>query len=314
MPEESITSVIPTNNVKTKAYNRRNIDQEHLEDLIIKYQSAENYRERNIIYKKICDIYSPKDYIYTWYNKYAYLYNNKDEFISDYYYIFCKSLEGWKPRTKRSTSVHNGKGEFKNYFWSALKNNYINLIKAKTAGKRNIASKCPICDIWVQTLSTHIIKAHEYLLWEQVKLYVSSLDNMTKCPLCDSLKIPTKSKSPEEINLIIKKHIRSEHIYLIFERFHDLYPDANTINDNVIVDSCTEQRVDDTGDCDIRYTPLDILLSCNLSDIQKKIIYNILNYDTDIFYDEILYNCSKEEFDQELENLQQTMIICGFNN
>ena len=123
--------------------------QENLEISILKYQRSLLTSNKQLIekcYREVCKIYPPLLHMQEWYSQYHYLYDSHEDFESDYIKIFCNVLSNWKPRSKRKISRYNGTGEFKNYFIGALQHNYINLVKADNAGKRNPSQKCPICE------------------------------------------------------------------------------------------------------------------------------------------------------------------------
>jgi hypothetical protein len=157
--------------------------QENIEQAILDYQNAlrvKNQISINRAYKKVCSLYSPHSHMQEWYGQYHYLYDSFEDFSQDYIRIFCNVLSNWKPRNARKKSRYDGSGEFKNYFIGALQHNFINLVKADNAGKRNPSQKCPICDKWVNPLSTHILNHHKDLLWDHLEN--SNIDlNTLKC-------------------------------------------------------------------------------------------------------------------------------------
>ena len=167
--------------------------QENLEQAILRYQKSLVSGNKILIdkhYKDICKLYPPMLHMQEWWNQYHYLYDSQEDFAQDYIRIFCNVLSNWKPRGARKKSRYDGSGEFKNYFIGALQHNYINLVKADNAGKRNPSCRCPICDKWVNPLSTHLRSHHINLLWEQLLINSIDIDKIKNCPYCKSHKLP----------------------------------------------------------------------------------------------------------------------------
>ena len=167
--------------------------QENLEHAILKYQKSLTTNNNQLIdkcYKDICKLYPPLMHMQEWWNQYHYLYDSQEDFTQDYIRIFCNVLSNWKPRNVRKKSRYDGSGEFKNYFIGALQHNYINLVKADNAGKRNPSQKCPICEKWVNPLSTHILNHHSHILWDHLEATNIKLNEITHCPFCKSHKMP----------------------------------------------------------------------------------------------------------------------------
>ena len=221
--------VSPKVDKKSKEY------QTQLEDAIIRYQKAletNNQRAIDMYYNKICIIYPPNLHIQEWYNQYYYLYDSYDDFSIEYMKIFCNVLSNWQPRNLRKVSRYGGSGEFKNYFIGALHHNYINLVKADNAAKRNPSCKCPICDKYVSPLSTHLRKAHSDILWNHMNNSGFDLETLDHCPFCKSFKTPRTIECTCEtvkddceickknaLKEAIKKHLLSKHSTLLFQNF-----------------------------------------------------------------------------------------------
>jgi hypothetical protein len=265
-----------------------------------------------------------------WWNQYHYLYDSHEDFASDYIKIFCNVLSNWKPRNTRKISRYGGSGEFKNYFIGALQHNYINLVKADNAGKRNPSQKCPICDKWVNPLSTHILNHHHHVLWDHLKKTGIILENLERCNFCKSHKMPRSYECLENCEekkdgccekcmiiqrtAIIKKHILSKHSSMLFQKFNELYPDYQTVSPRALSVYMSE---DDDSD-DICYydslrndNKVNDLMNLTLNDVENKIIANILNGSSKLKYDSKLYGCSASEFNKAVENIKTKMSLIG---
>ncbi len=311
-------------------------EQIRLEDAIIRYQLALKSSRNNDIdeaYKEVCRIYPPLSFVKIWFKKYRHLYDTREDFVQDYLRIFCSALANWQPRHLRRTNRYNGSGEFKNFFWSSLSHHYINQVKAEAAGKRTLAARCPICDVWCNShpLSTHLRKCHQDLMWDQMGLFGYPVDTLVSCPFCKSHKVPRQvacscevpvSGSQCEICLrqaqqvSIRKHLLSMHSTYLFERFRELYPQHATLSPKpsavYITDDKNEE--DEVNIYDIipdDSNSINKLLSFSLTDIQQKILYRVFNGAPQVVYEPELYNCSEGEFDKELEELKNIMSLCG---
>ena len=305
--------------VKTNKINKpRFQDQSKLEDFIVKYQQAIERDNKTAIhdaYKEITDIYPAISFLNVWHKKYHYLYDTQEDFISDYLRMFCTALVSWQPRHLRKESRYKGKGDFKNYFWSTLQHNYINMVKSEASGKRNISTRCPICEEWCMTLSTHIINNHTELLWEYLENAGYKVDKLTNCPFCQSYKPLRKLKENDTQTERLKRHIVSMHSNYLFEEFKDKYPEYSTTSSKAAsINVVNEQDETDMYEKTASVPSIDDLLACGLSDIQKKMISKVFNGSVKslfIKYDRQLYNCTQEEFNYELQDLQDKMIISG---
>lgn len=306
-------------------------NQGKLEKAILLYQSALETSVPSRIdeaYREVCNIYPPLNFAKVWFQKYRHLYDSRDDFVQDYLCKFCEVLSAWKPRDTRPESRYGGSGEFKNYFWGSLHNYFTNMVKRQAAGRRNIASRCPICDIWCQAISTHLLKKHTELLWEQMEIIGMPIKGMTACPFCKSHKIPKSAPCEHQkgttcasclqaaAEASLQKHLLSMHSPLLFERFREIYPSHNTMSSK----PSSVYFGDDSGEKDevnlYDITPdtgrIDALFASSLSPIQKKIIEKILiQRAREVHYDSDVYNCSLEEFDSELEDLRTKMLLCG---
>lgn len=298
-----------------------------LEKAIVGYQAAlENNRakEADRFYDEICSIYPPLDFVKVWFKKYKHFYDTREDFVQDYLYVFCKALRKWQPRDKRPESKYNGTGEFKNYFWSNLNNYYTNIVKFQAAGIRNIAVVCPICNKHTQTLSTHLLNHHGHLLWEQLALMGHDIDKLKDCPMCKSHKTPqtVNEKFADDPNGLfltqneaLKKHLLSKHSPLLFEKFNDLFPEHDTMNvkpsSNYISDDSGESEIN-VYDTVVHDDPISRLWSTNLSDVQRQILEMILiSKSKKIIYQPEVYNCSVEEFEDNVDDLKHKLVICG---
>jgi hypothetical protein len=307
--------------------------QENLEKAILKYQDAlltDNKWAIDKSYKEICKLYPPYLHMQEWWNQYHYLYDSQEDFASDYIKIFCNVLSNWKPRSTRKQSRYGGSGEFKNYFIGALQHNYINLVKADNAGKRNPTQKCPVCEKWVNPLSTHILHCHASILWTHLKNTGYVLEEIERCPFCKSHKMPRSYECDENCpdktedgcqkcmiqkrTEVIKKHILSKHSSLLFQKFNELYPDYQTVSPRALSVYLSEE---DDGE-DVCYydslkddNKIQDFLKLEMSDIESKIIKNILNGNLKVKYDPRLYHCSISEFNIAVENIKNKMSMAG---
>lgn len=311
----------------------KSVIQENLEASIIKYQKSLLTNNKQLIercYREVCRLYPPLLHMQEWWNQYYYLYDSHEDFESDYIKIFCNVLSNWKPRSTRKTSRYNGSGEFKNYFIGALQHNYINLVKADNAGKRNPAQKCPICEKWVNPLSTHILHHHQNLLWDYMNEQGYNLSLLERCTFCKSHKMPRtfvcneNCLNPRENGCddcikakkleAIKKHLLSKHSSLLFQRFNDLYPNYQTVSpralsvymseENDVEENCYYDQLQDDN-------KIDNFMKLNMSDLETMIINNALNGSSSIKFDAKLYNCSVDEFNLALDSIKSKMSLVG---
>jgi len=306
--------------------------QENLEYAILKYQKSLTTNNNQLIdrcYKDICKLYPPLMHMQEWWNQYHYLYDSQEDFTQDYIRIFCNVLSNWKPRNVRKKSRYVGSGEFKNYFIGALQHNYINLVKADNAGKRNPSQKCPICEKWVNPLSTHILNHHGHILWDHLEAIKIIISEITHCPFCKSHKMPRTFECLDECEdkvadgcdickkiitiTALKKHFLSKHSTMLFQKFNELYPNYQTISPRALSVYMSEE--DDDENCYYDQVQdnnrLDNLMKYSMSDLETKIINFALNGTKDIKYDSKLYNCSLDEFQEALENIKNKMALVG---
>ena len=307
--------------------------QENLEVAILKYQesllSGNKWRiDRQ--YKEVCKLYPPYLHMQEWWNQYHYLYDSQEDFASDYIKIFCNVLSNWKPRNSRKISRYGGSGEFKNYFIGALQHNYINLVKADNAGKRNPSQKCPICEKWVNPLSTHILVHHHHILWDHLKNTGIILAELERCSFCKSHKMPRSYECLEDCEdkkdgscekcmiiqrtAIIRKHILSKHSTMLFQKFNELYPNYQTVSPRALSVYMSEED-DNENIC--YYDSLkdenkiNNLMNLTLDEVENKIISTILNGSSKLKYDSKLYGCSASEFNKAVENIKTKMSLIG---
>jgi hypothetical protein len=286
-----------------------------LEEAVLRYQDAVASKCSNTIedcYKKITSYYNPLDFYSNWYDQYKYLFDSEEDFIADYLRVFATVLLGWKPRNKRKKSRYEGSGEFKNYFIGSLYHNYVNMIKADQAAKRNMTKKCPICETWVNPISTHLISDHTELLWDFLYEMSIDIDNLKSCPFCTNFKIG-KNITSDKITDLIKSHFVSKHSSLLFNKFNEMYPDISTISPKT-VSSFIEENDDELDIYEVTEDPggfLSKLFYLDLNDIQKSIIESALNGETNLVYKNQKYKCTKSEWDEALESLKEIISIYG---
>jgi hypothetical protein len=313
--------------VTTKS-KRVSVDHKLLEDRIIQYQAAlkaGDLGERERRFNQISEIYNPRKYLKYWSRKYLFLFDTEDDFESDFMQVFCASLSAWMPAEQRAESRYGGKGLFQNYFWGSLSHSYINKLKASMAAKRNQSQKCPICDSWCSTLSTHLIENHDYILFDWLAGAGYEIDTMTSCPFCKSFRTPItareESMSEEEkftiTNDKLKKHLLHMHSHLLFERFHDLHPECQTIASNKTASIYQSKAGEEDEEVSVYDTMpatggIDGLLSQNLSDLQKQMIEQILNGKSALKYNAKVFQCTEDEYADALSGLQNAMMIAGF--
>lgn len=288
-----------------------------LERRIIEYQIAITNSlmvAADEVYKKICELYKPEKYIGIWQQQYLYLYESQEDFAQEYYRIFIQSLKKWKPKEERGKSRYNGAGTFKNYFWGSLSNNYINVIKSvEGAAKRNVTLRCPECGVWVNPLSTHIIKAHAEILWKRLKKSKVDIDNIEQCPFCKSSIYRGKTVMTE--NELIKKHILSKHLHLLFEAFSEVHPSFQSGSIKYV---SADMKSDSNDESFTIYdvTPgkssiLDQIINSGLTPIQQAIVENIVAKPNafQLKYSKSMYRCSEDEFNRAVEGLQDKMTL-----
>lgn len=301
--------------------------QHNLEQVIIAYQDACNKNQQiNITkyYEEICRLYPPIKFINVWLKKYGHLFDTREDFTQDYLRVFCTSLLSWKPRSIRKESKYGGSGDFKNFFWSSLSNNYINMIKAESSAKRNQEKQCPICEQWVSPLSKHLIQKHSGLLYERIQQMGFSVSTLVTCPFCKSYKNPHYSECEhitsgccdsckmETSRQSLCKHFISMHSAYLFEHFHDLYPEHLTLPNK----PSSIYHEDDNGETYDLYdrmpsnNHLDSLLSLSLTQVQQNIVDKILN-GNNFKYSASVYKCNYDTYTKELEDLKNKMTLCG---
>jgi len=291
--------------------------QNRLEEAVIHYQNVVekgNNSDIESAYQRIVNIYDPLDFYHAWYDQYKYLFDSQDDFVADYLRVFVTVLLGWKPRGKRNKSRYEGSGEFKNYFIGSLYHNYINLVKSDQAAKRNVTKQCPICDKWVNPISTHLITDHSHLLWSYLEEMEIDIESLTSCPFCTNFKISKNATDRTKVTQLIKAHFISKHTSLLFNKFNDMYPDVSTISPKV--SSVFIEEGDDELDiydvCESEDNLINKLYSMNLDDVQKSIIELILNGENTLTYKSDKYKCTKDEWEVAVENLKETISLYGY--
>lgn len=296
--------------------SKRNSD---LEKAILEYQSALQSNDGDLVndaYEKICRLYDPLAYVNVWFRKYRYLFDTKEDFVQDFLRIFCTALSAWKPRHLRKQSRYNGTGDFKNFFWGALQHSYINQVKGEAAAKRSIAQRCPICEEWCNTLSTHVYERHQDLLFDKLVANGYKVDELSTCPFCKSFHVPRGLTDPLQVNQALRKHLVSKHSSLLFERFHELYPEHITVAARPISATVHDDSTDEEGqifDSVASSASIDDLYELGLDDIMNQIVDGVLDGNLEVVYDPDRYGCTEEEFDDALTQLRSKMLICGLD-
>lgn len=290
------------------------IEEEYFESKILEYQESlenNNKDKSNELFKKICDIYKPDKYINTWQKQYQYLYDSPDDFRQEYMKIFVTTLKKWKPRELRGKSRYNGGGTFKNYFWGSLSHNFINMVKSvEGSAKRNISTQCPECNEWHNPISLHIMKSHADILWDKLIKDNVNIHSTIECPFCNNSIY--KGKVVLSGNELIKKHILSKHLPLLFDAFSEKYPNfvhhsTKHFSVDIEINDETASIYDSTPSTQ---TLISKLVNSNLTENQQVMIDHILSKPNVAFqYNEKLYKCSEDEFNDELEELKEKINI-----
>lgn len=290
--------------------------QNRLEEAVVKYQIAiqgGNQNEIESAYKKVVGYYDPLDYLNAWYDQYHYLFDSKEDFTGNYLAVFATVLLGWRPKDKRGKSRYEGSGEFKNYFIGSLYHNYVNMVKSDQAAKRNLTIQCPICNDWVNPISTHLITFHSDLLWVHLHEMELDIESLTNCPFCSNFKL-SKNNTPAKTTELIKAHFISKHTSLLFSKFNEMYPSISTISPKV--SSVYIEEGDDELDVyDIvedKNTLINKLLLLDLPELQKSMIEAVLNGEVNLVYKPDKYKCTRDEWDSAMENLRETISIYGY--
>lgn len=320
--------IVSKTNVTPKTKNTIDNNQETLENLILLYQKAfqiKSYSIADDYFKSICEEYRPKAYIHKWYSKYGHLYDSPDDFEQEYMSAFISAVRKWKPRELRRKSKHDGKGYFMNYFWACLRYKFINEVKAEATCKMNTAKQCPLCCDWYSPLSTHLIKNHPELLWDHIAESGLNINTLKSCPYCSTFKVNKLSScehsapgckecNTKNHNLLLRKHLLSNHSNLLFERFHALYPETITLSSKPVSVNIYDE---DEGDSTIydfmpSHDTISSLIDNGVTGTQMSIISRIIDHGViELRYDPKLYNCSESEFQAELEDLRTKLVVCG---
>ena len=118
----------------------------------------------------------------------------------------------------------------------------------------------------------------------------------------------------EKRTAVIKKHILSKHSSMLFQKFNELYPDHQTVSpralsvymseDDDSEDVCFYDNIKDSN-------KVNDLLSLSMTDIETKIVNNILNGSLKLKFDSKLYNCTALEFNNAVENIKSKLSIIG---
>lgn len=299
-------------------------DHAELESEILAYQQSlvdKNTLSQESHFKNICEIYKPHEYIPKWYAHYKHLYDSPEDFEQDYMRVFCTTLAAWKPRHLRKPSRYGGKGHFQNFFWGALSHAYINGVKSEAAAKRNLQQQCPLCGEWCNPLSTHLLNNHMDLLWERLSEMGYSINELTGCPFCRSFKLPKRqnlsdSEYREKITSSLKKHISSMHSSVLFEAFHEKFPEHSTVSAkavSVYIHDSDNEEDSNAYDGFESKPSVDNLMSLNLTPLQRLIIERILNEGLVHLSHDSSYECTEEEFHSALSGLQDALIIAGID-
>lgn len=299
-------------------------DHAELESEILAYQKSlinGDSLSQEQHFKNICRIYKPQEYIPKWYAHYKHLYDSLEDFEQDYMRVFCTTLAAWKPRHLRKPSRYGGKGHFQNFFWGALSHSYINGVKSEAAAKRNLQQQCPICGDWCNPLSTHLLNNHIDLLWERLGEMGYAMSELTGCPFCRSFKLPkkqnlTESEYREKVTETLKKHMSSMHSSVLFETFHEKFPEHLTVSAKAVSiyihDSDNEEDSNAYDNFESKQG-FDNLMALNLSPLQMVIIERILNDGLLHLHYDSNYECTEEEFNDALNGLQDALVIAGID-
>jgi hypothetical protein len=200
------------------------------------------------------------------------------------------------------------------------------MVKAENSGKRSIASRCPLCEEWCASLSTHLIQHHDEFLWNLMIKSGFEFDGLDKCPFCISWKISPKLVSATDEDIIkekLKKHILSMHSNYLFEYFKEEYPGyitSQTSKPSSVYMSCDSEDNNELNMYDTvgrSGSRIEDLYSSGLTEIQEQIISKIFNErgkNLSVVYDSKLYNCKEEEFQLELDDLKQKLFLCGIDD
>jgi hypothetical protein len=309
---------------RRKSQGKITYDHAVLEEAILDYQGALQAGDRDRqtdAYERICRIYRPQDYISKWYPHYKHLFDSEEDFRQDYMRVFCTTLAAWKPRHLRKPSRYGGKGHFQNFFWGALSHAYINGVKSEAAAKRNLSQRCPLCGEWCNPLSTHLLSHHSELLWQHIEDIGYNLRELRGCPFCQSFKVPKKGEAETEdaytdrLEALLKKHTLSMHSSVLFEYFHDRYPDYVTVSARPVSIYGFDPGSGDESNAyeGVASRPgMTELMALDLSEVQLRIIERILN---GVGAEQVSYHadfgCSEEEFEEELEGLKVALVIAG---
>jgi len=321
---ERVLAKRKTQKVSEKRLEKQQCD---LELYIIKYQTAIKSGNKftiNDTYEQICSLYDPIHYSNYWWKKYGHLYEEREDFNQEYLRIFCKVLNEWRPREIRAESRYGGKGYFQNFFYGALSHHFTNLVKSLSSNKRNVATRCPICEQWCNTLSSHLREHHQELMWDYLKSHGRDVNTLTGCPFCKNYKTPKNfecAHSGETCNECIqnglldsiKKHLISKHSSFLFEHFHDLYPSHSTVSSKPMSIHYADEDGEDASIYDVMESDnkLENLMALDLTPVQHLILNRVLNGSSSIKYDAALYKCTQREFQKEFEGLKTAMMLCG---
>lgn len=315
---------MPTKTKSKESNPNAYYDHAELEAAILSYQQSlidKDSLAQEQHFRNICNIYKPQEYVSKWYAHYKHLYDSQEDFEQDYMRVFCTTLSAWKPRHLRKPSRYGGKGHFQNFFWGALSHTYINGVKSEAAAKRNLQQQCPLCNDWCNPLSTHLLNHHIDLLWDRIKDMGYLVSELTGCPFCRSFKLPKQQNLSdadyqEKITTALKKHMVSMHSSVLFETFHERFPDHVTVSAkpvSVYIRESDSEEDSNAYDSFESKTGIDNLMSLNLTSLQTMIIERILNDGLiHLNYDEN-YECTEEEFVDALAGLQDALVIAGID-
>ena len=188
------------------------------------------------------------------------------------------------------------------------------MVKSDQAAKRNLTKQCPICDEWVNPISTHLISCHSSILWNYLEEMNIDIDSLGSCPFCTNFKISKSATDKNKIIQLLKAHFISKHTSLLFHKFNEMYPAISTISPR-IVSSFIEENDDELDIYDITEEKNNIvtkLYMMNLNDTERSIVDQILNGEQTPIYKEDKHKCTKDEWDDAMESLKGAMQICGY--
>jgi len=306
-------------------------EKEKLEIAVHQYQVAKkdnNIDAINDAYLSVLSYYDPEKHKEKWFSKYGKVFDyDRDDFDSVYYECFLKAISSFKTRSilEAEGKSLQGKGDLNNLFIRILSNEFLTIIKKRSAAMRNPDEICPICNKMVAPLSAHLLKHHQDFTWQAVMANGHDESSFEKgCPICPKHlhNRPCKSTSPE----VICKHISSAHASIVFEHFETIYPNFDLSNRHTV--SFSEIATEDTENIQIEdvcpsiyqdhHKPqeffenevMDKFFASDFSETEMKIVNYILSDNVKQLTPEAL-NLTQEDFELARHRLQEILIDVG---